>query len=91
MNELLICLVIVVIIAILYYYYSPRRMSELYHIGRQSKSTMCPPRTGMNYLDVYEQQDYYKNNPQIYPTPQTYTTLWYKARNIYDHLYSFYT
>lgn len=40
----------------------------------------CPPRTGYTYLDVYEQGDYYKNYPYIYPTPRSYTTNWYDLK-----------
>ena len=40
----------------------------------------CPPRTGWNYLDAYEQEDYYKNYPYIYPTPTNYTRALYKGR-----------
>ena len=43
------------------------------------------PKTGYNYLDVYEQEDYYKKHPFIYPTPLSYTTSWYKGRNKFDH------
>lgn len=41
-------------------------------------------RTGMNYLDVYEQEDYYRENPYGYPNPESYTTAWFQLRNIYD-------
>lgn len=34
----------------------------------------CSKKENMQYLDVYEQQDFYKNNPQIYPVPYTYTS-----------------
>lgn len=40
----------------------------------------CPPRTGRTYLDAYEQQDYYRKYPYVYPTPHTYITNWYAAR-----------
>jgi len=41
-------------------------------------------RTGMNYLDVYDQEDYYAENPYGYPNPESYTTAWFQLRNIYD-------
>ena len=41
-------------------------------------------RTGMNYLDVYEQQSYYNENPYGYPNPESYTTAWFNLRNAYD-------
>ena len=37
----------------------------------------CGYKTGYNYLDVYDQQDYYTKYPYIYPTPLSYTTAWY--------------
>nr|QBK86532.1 MAG: hypothetical protein LCMAC102_03270 [Marseillevirus LCMAC102] len=40
----------------------------------------CPPRTGHNYLDAYEQEDYYRKYPYVYPTPQSYTTALYAGR-----------
>lgn len=40
----------------------------------------CPPRTGWTYLDAYEQEDYYRKYPYIYPTPTSYTRAWYKLR-----------
>lgn len=40
----------------------------------------CPPRTGWNYLDAYEQGDYYNKYPYVYPTPVSYTTAWYAGR-----------
>lgn len=30
--------------------------------------------TGLNYLDVYDEQDLYRNSPYIYPVPYTYET-----------------
>lgn len=44
----------------------------------------CPPRTGYNYLDAYEQEQYYKKFPYIYPTPQTYVTDWFKLHREED-------
>jgi len=41
-------------------------------------------RTGLNYLDVYEQEDYYKENPYGYPNPESYTTAWFQLRRLYD-------
>ena len=41
-------------------------------------------RTGMNYLDAYYQQDYYKEYPYGYPNPDSYTTAWYTLRNMFD-------
>lgn len=41
-------------------------------------------RTGMNYLDVYEQESYYDENPYGYPNPESYTTAWFNLRNAYD-------
>ena len=40
----------------------------------------CPPRTGYNYLDAYEQEQYYLQYPYVYPTPQSYVTAWYADR-----------
>jgi hypothetical protein len=37
-------------------------------------STCNSNKEPMQYLDVYEQQDFYRNNPQVYPVPHTYTT-----------------
>jgi len=43
-------------------------------------TSSCPPRTGYTYLDAYEQGDYYKNYPYIYPTPSSYITEWYDLK-----------
>ena len=40
----------------------------------------CPPRSGWTYLDAYEQEDYYKKYPYIYPTPTNYWKEWYANR-----------
>jgi len=34
--------------------------------------------TGYTYLDEYSNQQFYKNNPWVYPTPTSYTRLLYK-------------
>ena len=34
----------------------------------------------LTYLDTYETQDFYKQNPWVYPIPQTYTTALYATR-----------
>lgn len=44
----------------------------------------CSPRTGWTYLDAYEQQDYYRKYPYVYPTPVSYTTAWYAGRRAMD-------
>ena len=41
-------------------------------------------RTGMNYLDVYDQQSYYDEYPYGYPNPESYTTAWFNLRNRYE-------
>lgn len=41
-------------------------------------------RTGMSYLDAYEQQDYYLKYPYIYPSSNSYITRWYANRNLLD-------
>lgn len=53
--------------------------------GRESFSPYrrtggCPPRTGYNYLDAYEQEDYYQKYPYIYPTPTNYVRALYTKR-----------
>lgn len=40
----------------------------------------CPVRTGWNYLDAYEDQEYYRKYPYIYPTPTNYIRDLYKGR-----------
>ncbi|MDX1472410.1 MAG: hypothetical protein R3213_13000, partial [Flavobacteriaceae bacterium] len=37
----------------------------------------CPPRTGNTYLDAYEQEEYYRKYPYIYPTPTNYVRALY--------------
>ena len=44
----------------------------------------CPPRTGYNYLDAYEQSDYYKKYPYVYPTPPSYTRNIFKYRRQWE-------
>lgn len=58
----------------------------LFYSSCSSKEGFMPyrcGRTGMNYLDVYYQQDYYKEYPYGYPNPDSYTTAWYTLRNMY--------
>lgn len=33
-----------------------------------------------HYLNIYDTQDYYKNHPYVYPTPNSYTLSWYHNR-----------
>lgn len=49
---------------------------------------LCGYRTGKNYLDVYEQQDYYSKYPYMYPTPNTFTTKWYELRRQLKQMYA---
>lgn len=40
----------------------------------------CPSGTGWNYLDAYEDQEYYRKYPYIYPTPTNYIRALFKGR-----------
>jgi len=37
-------------------------------------------REGLTYLNQYEKQDYYHENPSIYPNPYSFTTANFKLR-----------
>jgi len=80
-NAILLC--IIIIAAIICFCVS--KTSEGYSPFRHTGG--CPPRTGYNYLDAYEQQDYYMKYPYIYPTPVSYTTAWYAGRRAEDRSY----
>lgn len=54
--------------------------SEVEDFSPYRRTGGCPPRTGWNYLDAYEQEDYYQNYPYIYPTPTNYTRSLYTGR-----------
>ncbi|MFW9930722.1 MAG: hypothetical protein ACFFD1_15135 [Candidatus Thorarchaeota archaeon] len=70
MNCIIIIFIIVVISICLF-------QEKLEYFSPYRNTGGCTPRTGYNYLDAYLQEDYYQKYPYIYPTPQTYTTLWY--------------
>lgn len=71
---ILLIFILIVIILIVWNNSKNERFSPYRGTGN------CPPRTGYTYLDSYEQEDYYKNYPYIYPTPNSYTTEWYKLK-----------
>lgn len=43
----------------------------------------CPQKTGYLYLDVYDQGDYYRDHPYIFPTKHSYTTVEYDKTRQY--------
>ena len=53
---------------------------ELENYSPYRRTGGCLPRTGYNYLDAYEQEDYYRNYPYIYPTPTNYIRTLYAER-----------
>ena len=69
---------IILAIVVLGYLRKQKITNEAYMPFRRTGG--CPPRTGFSYLDAYEQQDYYRKHPWIYPTPVSYTTAWYNNR-----------
>jgi hypothetical protein len=40
----------------------------------------CPNSTGWTYQDSYDQEDWYRKYPYIYPTPTNYYRDWYANR-----------
>lgn len=46
--------------------------------NRYSKDPVTAVIEPMTYLTTYEQQDFYRENPEVYPVPQTYTTAKYQ-------------
>ncbi len=69
-----IVLLVIILLAVWFFCFKRRENFMPYRCGR----------TGMNYLDVYEQESYYDEYPYGYPTPESYTTAWYNLRNKYD-------
>ena len=70
----IIFVVIVIVILLCMYKNGHENYSPYRHTGG------CPPRTGYNYLDQYEQEDYYKKYPYLYPTPQNYIKNMYMLK-----------
>lgn len=45
----------------------------------------CSSRTGWTYLDRYDQEDFYRKYPYVYPTPTNYVRQWYANRRANDN------
>lgn len=67
-------------VVILYAIYGLVNMSRSEGYSPYRGTGGCPYKTGMNYLDVYTQEDYYRKHPYVYPTPNTYVTELYAKR-----------
>jgi len=80
--------IVVISLAFIFLWYLGRRCDYCKNDCRKCKEDFspfrrtggCPPRTGWTYLDEYEQEQYYKQYPYIYPTPTSYTRRWYANR-----------
>lgn len=76
-TSLTVIIILIILILIVFIFWNNSK-NEKFSPYRGTNN--CPPRTGYTYLDAYEQEDYYKNYPYIYPTPSSYTTEWYDLK-----------
>jgi hypothetical protein len=45
-----------------------------------------PPKNGLSYLQQYEEQDFYKNNPGVWPVPFNAATASYAVRRNLENM-----
>lgn len=45
-----------------------------------------PPKDGLSYLQQYEEQDFYKQNPGVWPVPYSAATASYAVRRHLENL-----
>ena len=46
----------------------------------RTKKNILVERDPLEYLNIYDTEDYYQQNPYIYPVPQTYATAYYAMK-----------